>query len=306
LNARLPGLLALLGGVALAGGCAPAPDPDLWTGGIWNGTPTEDHPAVGALTVDGATFCTATLVAPDAVLTAAHCIDYMDDLWDEELAFVTGPGGSGPLEGGVPLVDASRHPDWDGWTADIGLVTLDEVADEEPLWAQVDPMDEGEWTGRMVTLVGYGITGDGLSDSGEKLETEVEIYAFDEDVFFHYTAGTNACFGDSGGPALHESEDGWRVVGVLSAVFPHLHDDTSCVGGGGYQIRVDLYADWIAEQVEINVEPGDGDDDDDADTGDDDDDGLEEPGGCQCRAAGRRATSGMLALLVLLGIRRRS
>ncbi|MDP7111274.1 MAG: trypsin-like serine protease [Myxococcota bacterium] len=284
-------------------GCVSPPEPAVRSGLIWNGTPTEDHPAVGALTVNGAAFCTGTLVAPDAVLTAAHCIDYLDGVRGEELTFVTGPGDSGPLEGGVPIDESLNHPDWDGWTADIGLVLLAEPASEVPLWAHLDEMDEGEWTGRMVTLVGYGITADGLTDSGEKLETDVEIYAFDEDVFFHYTAGTNACFGDSGGPALYEFEDRWRVVGVLSAVFPYLQDDQSCVGGGGYQIRVDHYADWIAEQVEINTEPGD-DDDDDAD--DDDDEGLDDGGGgCQCRAAGRRASSGVLALLVLAGARRR-
>jgi MYXO-CTERM domain-containing protein len=289
-------------------GCVSPPEPDVWTGQIWNGTPTEDHPAVGALTVNGAAFCTGTLVAPDAVLTAAHCNDYLDGLWGEELTFVTGPGDSGALEGGVPIDESLNHPDWDGWNADIGLVLLAEPAAEVPLWAHLDEMDEGEWTGRMVTLVGYGITADGLADSGEKLETEVEIYAFDEDVFFHYTAGTNACFGDSGGPALYEFEDRWRVVGVLSAVFPHLHDDQSCVGGGGYQIRVDRYADWIADEVDINLEPADDDDDDDDDDADDDDQGLDDDGtGCQCRAAGQRApaAAGIVGLIVLVGLRRR-
>lgn len=302
-------LFASLVAVA-AGACSPVPiqAPVAEDAAIWNGTPTSDFPAVGALTMDGGAFCTGTLIAPDAVLTAAHCVEFLDAEPEGDARFVTGSGAAGPLEGGVPVDIALGHPDYDGWNADIGLVFLAEDADEEPAFVQVHEMVEDDWSGEWITLVGFGITADGEDDSGRKLMTEVQIYAFDEDVFFHYTAGTNACFGDSGGPSLFEAEDGWTVLGVLSAVFPHLHDDTACVGGGGYQIRADLYQEWIEEYTEVNVEP----DDDDADDSDDDDlegdDDLDDDdGACQCRQVPGEVPVGPLtaALLAVLLITRR-
>ena len=291
--------------LAMIAGCSGMPgaasgDVELDEAAIWNGTPTSDFPAVGALVADGGAFCTGTLVAPDVVLTAAHCTEFMDGHADADMRFATGPGAPGVLEGGIPLNDWLAHPEYDGWNADIGLAFLDDVVDMDPTWILADEMHDSEWIGRIVTLVGYGITGDGLYDSGEKLETEVEVYAFDDDVFFHYTAGTNACFGDSGGPALYELDDGWRAVGVLSAVFPHLYEDQICVGGGGYQVRVDLYVDWIEEYAEVNVEPAD-DDDDDVSEADDDDTSLDDGSqACQCMLPASRTTESKLLLTLLL------
>jgi V8-like Glu-specific endopeptidase len=276
-------------------GCAPPPlDSSTVDEAIWNGDPTSDFPAVGALTADGGAFCTGALVDEVTVLTAAHCVDHILTSPGADVRFYTGAGGAEPLEGGIAVVDAESNPGWNGSNADIGLVYLEQAAEEVPQFVQVDEMPPGEWEGRFVTLVGYGITEDGLVDSGTKMKTEVQIYAFDEDVFFHYTVGTNGCFGDSGGPALYEQDGRWWVVGVLSALFGHRTEQV-CVGGGGYEARPDVYADWISERADINVEPGGDDDDDDDDTmgddddtgsaGDDDDDDAaldDGAGGCQC------------------------
>ncbi len=275
-------------------GCAPPlMDSSTAEEAIWNGDPTSDFPAVGALTDAGGAFCTGALVDEVTVLTAAHCVDHILTSPGADVRFYTGAGGEEPLEGGIAVVDAESNPGWNGSNADIGLVYLEQAAEEVPQFVQVDTMTPGDWEGRFVTLVGYGITEDGLYDSGTKMKTEVQIYAFDEDVFFHYTAGTNACFGDSGGPALYEQQGRWWVVGVLSALFGHRSKGQVCVGGGGYQIRPDVYADWISERADINVEHGDDDDDDSDEVGDDDDDDTmgdddddaaldDGSGGCQC------------------------
>lgn len=307
--------LILLTLAALSWGCSSGPATTWAThDAIWNGEPTGDFPGVGALTVEGEAFCTGTLIDEFTVLTAAHCVDAIHGYAGADVRFFTGPGATGPLEGGIVIEDAEGHPDWNGSNADMGVVYLTDPSDAPPVFVQVDEMIPGDWEGRRVTLVGYGITGDGLDDSGLKMMTEVAIYAFDEDVFFHYTAGTNACFGDSGGPALHEADGRWWVVGVLSAVFGHKHIDQVCVGGGGYQIRPDVYTDWLQEMAEYNVEAGDdddsgsaGDDDDTGSAGDDDDTGdgesLDEGGGgCQCTTAeGVRVSPGW-TLLLLSGV----
>lgn len=287
-------------------GCVAPPLETASAGGaIWNGTPTGDFPAVGALTADGGAFCTGALIDEVTVLTAAHCVDHILASSDADVRFYTGAGGPEPLAGGIAVLDAESNPGWNGSNADIGLVSLEAAAAEVPQFVQLDEMLPGDWEGRFVTLVGYGITEDGEYDSGTKMKTAVQIYAFDADVFFHYTAGTNACFGDSGGPALYEQDGRWWVVGVLSALFGHRYEQQVCVGGGGYQIRPDVYADWIEERADVNVEAGDDDDDDadDDDTAgpdDDDDVALEDDGsgGCQCASAGGAEAAPVVWLVV--------
>jgi len=296
-------------------GCK-TPEPPTWSedAAIWNGDPTSDFPAVGALTRNGSAFCTGTLIDEYTVLTAAHCVDYVESTGLTGVEFYTGPGDTGSLDGGIAVVDAASHPDWNGTNADIGVMVLDEPCAEAPMFVQVEEMLAGEWEGRLITLVGYGVTEDDADDSGIKMKTEVRVYAFDADVFFHYTAGTNACFGDSGGPALYEQEGRWWAVGVLSTVFGHARQDQVCAGGGGYQIRPDLYADWLSEWADYNIDTGDDDDsaagDDDDTAGDDDDDVSDDDdasdddgeGGCACSSTPRAPTAGLAWIAALVAV----
>jgi len=287
-------------------GCTTLPDVDLEQvdDAMWNGELTAEFPAVGALVRDGDARCTGTLIDPGVVLTAAHCVDGLTPGEIAEMSFYTGPGSPGPLDGGLPVEDALPHPDYNEVNADLALVFLTVDATEEPVWVWDTDMSPGGWNGTLVTLVGYGITEDGADDAGQKRRTEVEVYAFDEDVFFHYQDGTNACFGDSGGPALWSDGERWWDVGVISALFPHIYKDQVCVGGGGYEIRADVYLAWIEEYALINQEPAPGDDDD----ADDDDDGvpLDDGQGCQCTAAGAGPGPGAVVWLLtaLLVVRR--
>ena len=91
-----------------ASGCGPwlEEPPETATAPIWNGTLTADYPAVGALTWDGDARCTVTLVAPDAVLTAAHCIQGLSPDDSAEMSVYFGPGSPGPLHGDHPVSDA--------------------------------------------------------------------------------------------------------------------------------------------------------------------------------------------------------
>ncbi len=293
-------LLALLA----VTGCDPGLDapPAATAEPIWNGDPTDDFPAVGALTWDGDTRCTVTLIAPDVALTAAHCVEGLSAADIAELTVYLGPGAVGPLYGDLAVADALPHPEYNQVNADIALVFLADDAPVEPIWIWDEPMDQDAWIDTLIELVGYGVTDDDLDDAGEKRTTRVELYAFDEDVFFHYLGGTNACFGDSGGPALWYDDDHgrWWDLGVISALFPFIHEDQVCVGGGGYEIRVDLYRDWIAEHTDHNQEWDPGDDDD----GGDGDGTLGDDGqGCQCgQAGGERRTLGTVPVLLLAGL----
>ncbi|MEP5008913.1 trypsin-like serine protease, partial [Roseobacter sp.] len=67
----MPRILALLFSLILAG-AAWAQDTNLRT--LNTGDDTKGWGAVGRLELEGRGFCTGALIAPDLVLTAAHCL----------------------------------------------------------------------------------------------------------------------------------------------------------------------------------------------------------------------------------------
>jgi len=183
-----------------------------------------------------AAFCSSTLVAPDVVLTAAHCTDFFtapvgapglgaDDL---RVSFAVAPDESstyyvadhivvnpdwltaGPCRGNSKhLCLASPHED-------IALVFLQEsVAGVTPSpIAGPGYLDALDVTSETFTVVGYGtddfVTGSALSPKAITLfdgvrsfreVTAINTHDAFPDRFLKITAGV--CFGDSGGPLFH-------------------------------------------------------------------------------------------------------
>src|SRR3954468_6467702 len=70
-------VVAVLAVAGLAAGCTDDVGFGSDTGEIIGGQVTADgeYPGVGALMLHGHAGCTGTLIAPDVVLTAGHCLD---------------------------------------------------------------------------------------------------------------------------------------------------------------------------------------------------------------------------------------
>jgi hypothetical protein len=212
--------------------------------------PTNDDPAVLALEVAGTELCTATLIAPDVILTARHCVSetaaiitcpssqpqVLSDRPPSSLRVLSGNDVSTAKE--LALGKQIFVPSTDEiCDADIALVLLDKAI------KTVDPLDigtAGVATGEFVNSVGYGRPDDG-GPAGTKLVREhVEVL---ETTTTEFVVGEATCQGDSGGPALDETTG--EVLGVVSRGGP------TCDGPGVRNIytRVDAFSALIAEAL---------------------------------------------------------
>lgn len=158
--------------------------------------------------------CTGTVIAPDIILTAAHCV-----AGNKMLAIAYPEGETHVLQ---RVADKAINPGYSGKSrvsVDLALVRLDSSLPSRfsPL-----PMDEGDndhAIGQSRTVAGYGLTADRLENSGGTLRSaSVLVLPKVYPRFMRIGRESGAtladfaiCTGDSGGPVL----DGSRVVGVI-------------------------------------------------------------------------------------------
>jgi hypothetical protein len=234
------------------------------------------------------------VVAPQLVLTAAHCLASNPD--PSEIVVKIGNNILAPLAK-VTASDWGAHPDFcakcEQDIHDFAYIVLDQpvVYDDgfAPPPTTNEEFDTYMQVGQEVVLVGFGEDDDG--ERGKKRKVSVEIRQFSEggSEFLAGENGKDSCLGDSGGPALFVLPDGeLRLAGVLSRGF-------ACGEGGFYGIPATVLC-WVGDETGVDLAEDCG--------------GFETPqnpkercGGCSAPARDPAALA--LWLVALISLRRR-
>src|SRR5215475_3602487 len=113
--------------------------------------PGEWRDAVAVLSENA--VCTGTLIAPDVVLTAGHCIETDPVAVVVDTVDYSVPGGEA-----IRVKRALAYPDWQG-AYDVGILVLERAARVEPrAIASACSIRQGLVRGAMVHIVGFGLT----------------------------------------------------------------------------------------------------------------------------------------------------
>lgn len=267
----------------------------------------ETYPTAAAILVDArvsipvlgesdikTVICTGTLIAPDTVLTAAHCLDAtgltfgFGEVLRESYSVTFDPdlvalASQGQEQGASVELPESRieaaaffmHEDFSldsfegvngpGDFYDIGVVFLEETVDIAPEIVVTAEEAEQIVVGADVAIAGWGqqVPTDGPFDAPPEGSVGQKVCALsfiNEVGTTEFQVGGDSetsrkCHGDSGGPTYMTIETDLVNKQRVIGITSHAYDAEDCAKGG-VDTRVDSYLDWLDDKMVNACEDG--------------------------------------------------
>ena len=202
-------------------------------------------------------LCSGAVIAPDLILTAAHCV-----LQRAAYRVVVVDGRFRRFS--VKAIAAAMHPAFVPGTTprdqpgvDLAIIKL-----AQPLGSDFIPLDARSApdvrAGEFVDLAGYGLTAENRRGSARvlraarlislgSLQVANRVLVVADEQTLAETSGSGACRGDSGGPILRgDPGRGYQLLGIVSWSSGALHSRVSTACGGLTAVTpVSEHGDWI-------------------------------------------------------------
>ena len=244
-------MVALVGPASANTGKTPAePGAQPWMVGLLSSDTNNGYDAQ---------FCGGSLIAPNWVLTAAHCVEGIQNA--SEVDILVGRHTLSSNEGErITAAEIAVHKgypdDADGEDNDIALIRLSRPATQgTPIKLAATTATTADDPGAQARVTGWGSLTEAGGDEPDTLHgvnlpvvsQEACKAVYGEDLLSDTicagpeSGGADSCYGDSGGPLVGRNSSGEPVqIGVVS-----WGDECGAAGQYGVYARVTSYQNWI-------------------------------------------------------------
>ncbi len=212
-------------------------------------------------------YCSATLIGPQHIVTAAHCVADVKDPKDIKI----GSGLDGKNQEKLTIDGMKIHPLYVGILADdqgyldqpiydVAVLTFQGSLPPDLVPVALAQTQEIQ-VGMPVIVSGYGSYGTDDKTRRPLSLVETRLSRVESDLMelqITNGEGRGACYGDSGGPTFIVDPASSCLLLIGSTTGPGRNTDYSCESGGGTLMDLTRYQSWLGCAFKNLNQPLDG------------------------------------------------